>query len=556
MTKKNICDCCSGRLALDVSAKDSPKEKFRQYADNCYMHGPSAIARSVNIVRMTLWILVFMAGWGMTIWQLTQLIQKFYTYPTSTNLILNSNGSMQFPAVTLCNSNPVRKSNLSSTSTSINDLIAAADTTVAPTVWDWDSYEDNSSYYDDYDSYASYSFDFYHEYATLDDATKTSTGHQLEDMLVSCSFKGRSCSPANFSHFLHYKYGNCYTFNSGFNSTVVETEKTGPVYGLTLEVYLEQDEYVGSLAPDAGIRLTIHNQTAMPFPEENGINLAPGFKTGIALRLTEVIRVEPPHGECKEYTWAENLKYNAWAEEGQLNVQYSYVACQKTCYQKSLIQYCGCCSLDYPCTGAAFDDVWSAYSYVDWCIYSNSTQTACEEYVLSQYEKGELPCSSDCVPPCDETEYTTDVTMSAWPSNEYLDTAINDFRSTSSSLYSSISSSTSTTDKRAFMNENGIKVEIYYRYLNFEVIQTEASYEVENLLSDIGGQLGLWIGLSIVSLFEIIEIISDLVTIGILRLWNKRKNNVASHGEEKDEKGKDDDTKDTHASFLVDTETC
>lgn len=328
------------------------------------------------------------------------------------------------------------------------------------------------------------------------------------------------------------------------------------VSGLTLEVYLEQDEYVGSLAPDAGIRLTIHNQTAMPFPEENGINLAPGFKTGIALRLTEVIRVEPPHGECKEYTWAENLKYNAWAEEGQLNVQYSYVACQKTCYQKSLIQYCGCCSLDYPCTGAAFDDVWSAYSYVDWCIYSNSTQTACEEYVLSQYEKGELPCSSDCVPPCDETEYTTDVTMSAWPSNEYLDTAINDFRSTSSSLYSSISSSTSTTDKRAFMNENGIKVEIYYRYLNFEVIQTEASYEVENLLSDIGGQLGLWIGLSIVSLFEIIEIISDLVTIGILRLWNKRKNNVASHGEEKDEKGKDDDTKDTHASFLVDTETC
>ncbi|XP_033757299.1 amiloride-sensitive sodium channel subunit gamma-like isoform X2 [Pecten maximus] len=506
MTKKS-CQSCSGRLSLDVSPKDSPKLKLRQYADACYMHGPSAIARSVNIVRMSVWILVFLSGWGMTIWQLTELIKKFYTYPTSTNLILNSNGSMLFPAVTICNSNPVRKSLLSSTSTDIENIITAADTTSAPQVWDWNTVDDNTTFYDSFDKDTSVNFEFSYAYSTLDDSTKTAAGHQLEDMLVSCSFKGKSCSPSNFSHFVHYKYGNCYTFNSGFNSSVVQTEKTGPIYGLTMELYLEQDEYVGSLAPDAGIRLTVHNQTSMPFPEENGINLAPGFKTGIALKLTEVIRAKPPHGECKDYTEAENLINNAWAEEDELSVQYSYVACQKTCFQKSLIRYCGCCSLDYPCSRVTFNEVLSAYpNGVDWCLYSNESQADCELTVLDKYEKSELPCSSSCVPPCDETEYTTAVSMSAWPSNEYLDTAINDFRSSSSALFSSLSTAVSSSARRDFMNENGVKVEIYYRYLNYEVIQTEASYAVEDLLSDIGGQLGLWIGLSIVSLFEIIEI--------------------------------------------------
>ncbi|OWF52765.1 Degenerin-like protein asic-2 [Mizuhopecten yessoensis] len=465
----------------------------------------------------------------MTVWQLTELIKKFYTYPTSTNLVLNSNGSMLFPAVTICNSNPIRKSLLSSTSTDIRNLIAAADTTEAPQVWEWDTFDDNSSFYDSYDSEASVSFDFAYEFASLDDATITATGHQLEDMLVSCNFKGKSCSPSNFSHFIHYKYGNCYTFNSGFNSTIAETEKSGPVYGLALELYLEQDEYIGSLSPDAGIKLTIHNQTSMPFPEENGINLAPGFKTGISLKLTEIIRAKAPHGECKDYTKAENYLYNAWAEEGQLSIDYSYVACQKTCFQQSLIRFCGCCSLDLPCSGAALTDELSEYPYgVGWCLYSNDTQAICESNVLEKYEKSDLPCSSSCVPPCDETEFMTEVSMSAWPSTAYMDAAINDFRSASSTIFSTITTSSTETEKRSFMNENGVKVEIYYRYLNFEVIKTEASYEVENLLSDIGGQLGLWIGLSIVSLFEIIEIVSDIVVIGILRLCSKKKNGVKS----------------------------
>ena len=44
-------------------------------------------------------------------------------------------------------------------------------------------------------------------------------------------------------------------------------------------------------------------------------------------------------------------------------------------------------------------------------------------------------------------------------------------------------------------------------------------FQVENLLADIGGQLGLWIGVSVMTGVEILEFITNIVTY----LWVKRK---------------------------------
>ena len=48
-------------------------------------------------------------------------------------------------------------------------------------------------------------------------------------------------------------------------------------------MFVDQDEYIPGVADGAGIRLVIHNQTDMPLPDEQGINLKPGTKTSIGL---------------------------------------------------------------------------------------------------------------------------------------------------------------------------------------------------------------------------------------------------------------------------------
>ena len=54
--------------------------------------------------------------------------------------------------------------------------------------------------------------------------------------------------------------------------------------GLSLELYVEQDEYMELLTDSAGIRLMIHNQTSMPFPEDQGLSVRPGTKTFVGIK--------------------------------------------------------------------------------------------------------------------------------------------------------------------------------------------------------------------------------------------------------------------------------
>ena len=49
-------------------------------------------------------------------------------------------------------------------------------------------------------------------------------------------------------------------------------------------LYVQQDEYVPLLTPAAGVRLVVHDQNEMPFPEDDGISIAPGLDTSVALK--------------------------------------------------------------------------------------------------------------------------------------------------------------------------------------------------------------------------------------------------------------------------------
>lgn len=54
--------------------------------------------------------------------------------------------------------------------------------------------------------------------------------------------------------------------------------------GLTLEINIEQHEYVSQLSQEAGVRVFVGVQKEMPFPYEQGISVSPGFSTAIQLR--------------------------------------------------------------------------------------------------------------------------------------------------------------------------------------------------------------------------------------------------------------------------------
>ena len=58
--------------------------------------------------------------------------------------------------------------------------------------------------------------------------------------------------------------------------------------GLSLTINIDQGEYIGDLADHAGIRVVIHPQNTMPFPEDEGISVRPGLLTNVGLRMVRV----------------------------------------------------------------------------------------------------------------------------------------------------------------------------------------------------------------------------------------------------------------------------
>jgi len=46
-------------------------------------------------------------------WQITISVMKYYTYPVKTQMLYQKAGEIVFPAVTICNLNPLRQSVLS-----------------------------------------------------------------------------------------------------------------------------------------------------------------------------------------------------------------------------------------------------------------------------------------------------------------------------------------------------------------------------------------------------------------------------------------------------------
>ena len=93
--------------------------------------------------------------------------------------------------------------------------------------------------------------------------------------------------------FVTAEYGNCFSFNSHynrldpalFNSNERFATLTGTSNGLTVEVFLDQKNYMlKKLSKKAGARLVIHDASSPPLADEYGIDLQPNTASSVAIQ--------------------------------------------------------------------------------------------------------------------------------------------------------------------------------------------------------------------------------------------------------------------------------
>ncbi|KAI1229762.1 Acid-sensing ion channel 1, partial [Lamprotornis superbus] len=423
---------------------------FVAFASSCTLHGLSHIFVEGSLgARQALWALAFLLSLSIFLYQVADRIAYYLEYHHVTLLSEEESPEMIFPAVTFCNINRVRLSQLSH-----QDLLYLAPlvdyepgmelgfTPAQPSPWEE---EEPLNLYG-----------FFNR-----------TCHQLEDMLLSCSYRGQRCGPGDFAP-VFTRYGKCYTFNAGQDGKPrLITMKGGTGNGLEIMLDIQQDEYLpvwgetDETSFEAGIKVQIHSQDEPPLIDQLGFGVAPGFQTFVSCQEQRLIYLPPPWGDCK-----------AVAGDSEFYDTYSITACRIDCETRYLVENCNCRMVHMPgdapyCTPEQYKEC--ADPALDFLVEKDNEYCICEM-------------------PCNMTRYGKELSMVKIPSKasaKYLAKKYN--------------------KSEQYIGENILVLDIFFEALNYETIEQKKAYEVAGLLGDIGGQMGLFIGASILTVLELFD---------------------------------------------------
>ncbi|XP_044159492.1 acid-sensing ion channel 4 [Bufo gargarizans] len=447
------------------------------FASTSTLHGLRHIFRTGRLgIKQSLWALAFCASLLFFLYQAAKCALYYLEHPHVTTLDEEVMGEMIFPAVTICNINRFRHSALSDA-----DIYHLANLTGLPPK-DRDGHRES---------------DLVYPAANMLEIVNR-TGHQLTEMLKSCNFSGNNCTAQNFS-VVYTRYGKCYTFNADKSNPKV-TRQGGMGNGLEIMLDIQQEEYLpiwretNETSFEAGIRVQIHSQDEPPYIDQLGFGVSPGFQTFVSCQEQRLTYLPQPWGNCR-----------ASAPSGEFlpgYSTYSISACRLQCEREAVVKTCSCRMVHMPGNET---------------ICSPSKYISCADGILdAAVEDNNDKCT--CPTPCNMTRYGKEISMVRIPnkgSARYLAKKYN--------------------KNETYIRDNFLVLDIFFEALNYGTIEQKKAYDLASLLGDIGGQMGLFIGASILTILEILDYLYELIRDKVNKLFRRKssptrkpKDNIAT----------------------------
>nr|BAC26190.1 unnamed protein product [Mus musculus] len=178
------------------------------------------------------------------------------------------------------------------------------------------------------------------------------------------------------------------------------------------------------------------------------------------------------------------------------NTTYSIQACLHSCFQDHMIRNCSCGHYLYPLPEG--EKYCNNRDFPDWAYCYLNLQMS-----VTQRET----CLSMCKESCNDTQYKMTISMADWPSEASEDWILH------------VLSQERDQSSNITLSRKGIvKLNIYFQEFNYRTIEESPANNIVWLLSNLGGQFGFWMGGSVLCLIEFGEIIIDFIWITIIKL--------------------------------------
>jgi len=464
-------------------------------------------------------ILILILLLGITSYMLVYLFLGYFAFEVNTKTTTYTEAESVFPKITLCNNNMFQ------TEYALN-LLKQIDKNV----------NKGNNFFDDSNAKnlsgkISSAFNLYYDakaYVTKNYFTETQRkhlGHDPNALIQHCRFGTSSCTANDFFWYFDGIFGNCYVFNSGFNSSGdrIELKKTGlpgKLGALSLYFYVGFHENLtsfNSFTVDGGLGAIIrieNNSYLVDNSLQNfDIQVWGGSNPTIGIHRSFEFSLPKPYSNCDIPNDIDSSQqeefirtYSLYGLFAQSQYQYTREACFVQCYQQRIIQKCNCTDTT----------LLSLFTNVSSC--ETEDQINCnDKYFYFNQSWSWDPCLNACPLECNKTKYSLQISSLQLFGDSYALTIESNPDLASDFMTFPIPNDVAS---RSF-----VSLKIYYDSLSYETREEQPKMNIIDLIAAIGGNLSLFLGVSVFTFLEIVEIFLEIWYIRRKRVDQKPKNN-------------------------------
>ncbi|XP_071088937.1 acid-sensing ion channel 4-A-like [Haliotis cracherodii] len=427
------------------------------FAQSTGFHGVNKLVSRRNIrLRCIWWTFAVLLMSAYMSYNITQELMNYYRYPVITNTKVEVRQELPFPAITFCNLSPF-------------NLTAVKETD--PYL---ENYFNGVSLLGSFNGAINWSDPGYG--STFSEGQSQDWWKRIymkpSEMILLCIMKSVMCLAA-FKPVVT-NMGHCTTFNWNA-SDVARVRITGVDNNLIIFANIHHDKYVLGSQMAAGLRVILHDPRIHPDVATSSFLAAPGTSTYAAVKRSTFKYLPAPYTSFENRTCVDTLSptFNNTLEYHDI---YTYETCLQECFTRITFNKCGCVKPSYDGTMGKICSIIEA-------------NTCYEPTFGSISQNPDVHTECGCRIPCTFDTYETKVSSSKYPSNVSIQYIID----------------LGVPVDEAFMRDNYLEIRIYYEDLMLQVTEQVPQYTTETMTGNLGGQMGICLGASILTLTELGE---------------------------------------------------
>ena len=485
------------------------KKEMYNFCKESSIRGLSRAAKANTRITRLLWTIAVVVGGFIAIWYITNICIKYSKYEVFTTFETVQKKNV-FPAVTVCNLQPFSsRVNHSILHSMEVEYVKKFDNITGGTLED-------SEWLPIFVTNANYFASIRALFQNLKREDLKNYGHSAGDLVVSCQWEEsgegiRQCELMDSTLLYHPDYLLCYKFFRS-SQTIDGLQRETKALRFTFFIDAFFDHIFKWLSvrtgdePNNGVILYLHLNDSLP-DFQHGIRLSPGYSNTVDLEIQEFTLLGEPYTDCtnEEYITHKG-KNTAFRQDISL--------CTRFCCQQALVEHIKCILPDYP-----YDENLSE----NYPFCGNLS----EEGNIANLENWWTICDKECAnkqtctEPCHSIDFKATVQQSKWPHASYqlqfYDRVIKkrmssdmvgkfiEYKIISELMKTNVSEAKKRLLEAELIEQNFMEV-IVQRSNSFVTLTTEHPAITGNILfGTVGGLFNLWIGISFVTVFELMD---------------------------------------------------